>query len=118
MFKSLDEALSRKIELVERIQGIDVQLSERAVEQGPGYQEWKLRAIRAKYILVSKLHKTKAWIAQRRKEEIETRIKERGEGDGLLADLYALSKALVGAGAEITHDEQALLDDVYHYLNS
>jgi len=125
VYKSLDEALSAKLDLVERIQSIDVQLAERGAKFAVGrhpdqeykeYLEWKARALRSKSSMMSRLSRTKREIQDLRKAAFNERLKNRNGADGLLKDLYKLTRTLIAEGADITSDEQLLLDDVQQYI--
>ena len=85
VYESMDAAVLARLELVDRIQSIDVQLSQRAAEvsnrvpdeEYKRYMEWKSRAVGAKKVLTSKLMRTKAWISQEREKQYKnTHCKE------------------------------------------
>ena len=125
MHKTLEEAKAARLDLIERINSIDVQLSERAARVSVGripdkeyrdYKEWKARALRSKSYMASKLARVKEEIQELRKASFQERLKARNGEHGMLRDLYGLTKLLVSAGADITPEEQQLLDDVQEYL--
>jgi hypothetical protein len=124
-FKSIEEAENVRQDLVDRIMSIDVQLGERAAKFSVGkssdadykaYLEWKSRACKSKASMISKLSRVKREIRELREIGARQRILDSGAADGLLRGLYGLSKSLVSAGADITKEEQMLLDDVQFYL--
>lgn len=126
MYKTLDEAEAARLDLQERIQSIEAQLAERGAQVAVGwvpdekykeYMEWKARAIRAKGAMNDKLRRTKKEIQRLRQQAAAERIAARGGDEQLLDGLYGLTKSLVAAGADITTDEQQLLDDVAARLN-
>jgi hypothetical protein len=125
MFKTLEEANEARLDLVDRIQAIEAQLSERSAQVSVGrvpdeqyreYLVWKAKASFAKAQMVSKLGRVKAEIRSLRKVDIQERIAKRGGGEGLLNDLYSVTKTMVADGVEITPEEQHLLDTVQQYL--
>lgn len=121
MYPSIEAARVAQIDLVSRIQGIDHQLTQRAAEvtgrvddeKYKQYKVWKARAVGAKAVLVNKLQHTKLWIAQEHQKQ-----NGRGGGTPLLADLHALTTALVAQGAVIDSHEKSLLDDVSAFLKT
>lgn len=118
MYTTIEEAQRERLDLVERVNGIDVQLAERAVTKGgEEYLEWRARALRARYMMTTKLRRIKVWISEQREKEAKERSIRRGGDDGLLYDLYSLVKNLVRDGVDLSRDEQALLDDVSNYLS-
>jgi len=124
-YETLEAATNAKLDLVRRIQSIEVQLIERAatvVGRVPDaeykeYVEWKARACRAKASLSTQLARTKAEIQRLRYAAVTKRIGNRTHGDGLLNDLFRLTRSLVAAGANISAEDQALLDDINIFLN-
>jgi hypothetical protein len=127
MYRTLEEAINARLDLVERIQGIEAQLAERAAKvaavrvpdkQYQDYMQWKARACRAKANMITRLARTKIEIQKLRRAESEARISARGGDTVLLDNLYDLTKSLVSAGADISTDEQRLLDDVAAYLQN
>jgi hypothetical protein len=124
-YKTLEEALDARLRLQEQIASIDLQLGERATKFAVGrssdedykqYLEWKTRACRSKAQMISRLNRVKRAIAELRTTAVRERIKDAGDVDGLLRNVYSLAKSLVAAGADISQDEQLLLDDVQHYI--
>ena len=123
LYSSVEEAQAAKMELVERIQSIDVQLTERAAQvvgrvpdaQYKEYMAWKARACGAKARLVSRLTRTRAFIREYQEEIARQRIEQLGP-DRLLLALYKVTKSLITAGTVITPDQQDLLDTVSVYL--
>lgn len=113
--QTLEEAVAAKIELVSRIQAIENQLTERRNQAE--YADWRTRACRAKSALTTQLAKTKLEIQRLRTEGMKQRIAARGQDNGLLTELYKLTKSMVAAGVEITHEEQQLLDDIEGHIN-
>lgn len=125
MYKTIEEATLVKLDLVEKIQTIEVQLAERAAKVAVGrvpdeeykaYLEWRVRACRAKASKASKLSRTKVEIQKLRMEAAEKRREANGGDAALFRDLYHLTKALIAAGSDITAEEQMLVDDVGSYL--
>jgi hypothetical protein len=125
MYSSIEEAQAAKSDLVGRIQSIDNQLSYRAAEVKGGrvpdteykeYLRWRARACSAKVQLTTRLRRTKEWIHIARQQQTTQRIEARGGDVSLMADLYSLVKALVSDGAEISKEEQLLIDDVEAFL--
>ena len=109
--------------LVERIQDIDADLSQRAGDIANGvsdeeyqqYMLWKGRVVGAKKRLVQRLQRTKAWINQQREEAALARLERRGTAPALLADLYDVAEQLA-SGKELTVEGQQIMNDVQLYL--
>lgn len=124
MYATLEEAVNTRIETSSRIQGIDTQLSQKQAEvylgvtdeQYKEYLTWRAKAQAAKAHLVLKLQRTKVWITRRREAEAAARILNRGGEGALLAGLLKLVRELVSNGAEISQEEQQLIDDAGAYL--
>ena len=123
MYKSIEEATLAKMDIVERMQSIDLQLTEKGAEVAVGhvpdekyreYLDWKTRAMRARTALLTKLQRTKHWIKQERDRQMQSRMVDTGGPDGLLADMYDLAKSSLSVPLDI--EDQALLDDVQAYL--
>lgn len=123
-YRDIEEATLARLDLVERVQQIDVQLAERAAEVSVGrvpnekyksYLEWKARACRAKAVLVSKLSRTKADIQRMRADQAAQRAIDK-PGDQLLKELYRVTKTMVSEGVDVSEDEQRVLDSVQEYL--
>lgn len=125
MYRNLEEAQNTRLDIVNRIQEIDLQLAERKAKaewsndaEYAAYQDWKNATMRSRGSLIRQLQRTKIWMQKQRLEEAKKRTFNRG-GDGtLLSDLYTLTKSLVAAGADISDDEQRLLDDVAVHLSN
>jgi hypothetical protein len=126
VYKTLEEAMKAKQDFIERIQAIDVQLSERAAQMAlraadadyKAYLEWKARAVRSKATLTSKLSRAKTAIRNLRTAEMQQRLDSRDDAYGLLKELYKLTRTFVAEGVDISAEEQLLLDDVQQYLNN
>lgn len=119
-FNSIEEAQHERLDLVDRITAIEVQLAAREASTASReeFLEWRARALRARHMLSTKLRRTKAWISEQRDKEAKERVSRRGGEDGLLSQLYSLVKDLASDGVELDPDEQALLDDIDSYLSS
>lgn len=124
MYNSLDEAMAARIDLINRIQSIDTQLSERMAEVSnrvedskfKEYREWKARAVRAKLGLTSRLQQTKLWISAEHSRQSAEKQVVKSDARLLLQRAVKLLEELVSDGIDLDEDEKCVVDDIYAFI--
>ena len=125
MYSDLNEAFVEKRNLINRIQSIDGQLAERALntdtlsdEEFFKYKQWRTSACRAKQGLILLLQKTKEYIVNKRKELDQERLAKLSPVENLLEDLYQYTKSIIPTNMYVSPKGQKILEDVRVYLST
>jgi hypothetical protein len=126
---TMDEADTRKLELVEKLDSVNAQLSARNgarddsgeyLEDAQSFFTWRTRAIAAKRHVESELRHLNLWIKQQRRSAPIHNVAETvnpNDPVDLLRALHRLVHRLACEGVDLDPAEQALKDVVQEYLN-
>ena len=124
---TIEEAETMRLQLVEKLNDIESQLSARKkgdpacyVESSASFYDWRRRAVFAKKFVIADLRRLNLWIKQRRREMTADRAKSLGvdpkSPKSMLLAAANVFQRLRGDGVEMDQEEIDVFDAIRGYL--